>query len=198
MKFVPILNSEAGLTLTPQQWQSTGSTHYAFNVSELLKRPGLVAMTLQAPGPFILDIRGLELNAKKQLVYRKIDGAKQTVESADFTDWLMSLGALGWVGDASRWNISLPYFTAYPVSDLPASDAYQGIFYTQLGSCEILESRFEKDLGLLDEQCRCQTCSQGFTRAYFHHLLQHTPLLAQRMMIEHNVFFAQLHGIRAV
>lgn len=190
MKFVPILNSEAGLTLTPQQWLSTGCTHYAFDVAELLKRPGLVAMKLHAPGPFILDIRGLALNAKNQLVYRTVDGAKQTLESEDFIAWLMTLGAIAWIGDTSTWNVPLPIFTACPLSDLPASDAYQGIFYTQSGGLDILESRFEKDLDLLDSACTCQTCLQGFTRSYLHHLRQHTPLLAQRMMIEHNVFFS--------
>ncbi len=195
MKFVPILNSVAGLTLTPQQWLATGCTLYAFDIGELLKRP---SMKLQSPGPYILDVRYLEWNSKKQIVYRKVDGARQTIEPSDFATWLLSLGAVAWVGDASSLNISLPLFQEAPISDKPAQDAYQGLIDSHEGCFEILHLSFERDLRLLDEHCHCQTCSQGFTRAYFHHLLQHTPLLAQRMLIEHNVFFAQLNGIRAV
>lgn len=198
MKFVPILNTVAGLTLTPHQWQSTGSIYYAFDVLELMKRPGVIAMKLKAPGPIVLDGRHLTFNAKKQIIYRKVDGARGTIDEQEFIDWLMALGAIAWLGPSVDFNTPLELFQEIPISDKPAKDGYHGIFYTEQASFDIQAAQFERDMNLLDSHCSCETCSQGFTRAYFHHLFTHTPLLAQRMLIAHNVFYAQLHGISAV
>ena len=131
LKYVPIINSHAGMTLTPKQWIQTATNVFAYDVTGLLQRPGLVKFSLKSPGKSIVDCRNLTFNAKKQVRFKTIDGSHKTIEVEE------------------------------------------------------------------SENCSCETCSQGFTRAYFHHLLQHTPLLAQRFLVIHNVFFTQLHGIRA-
>lgn len=71
----------------------------------------------------------------------------------------------------------------------PARDGYNGVFYRDMQDNSILESRRELDFSLLDNNCNCYTCSSGYTCAYLHHLLQNTPLLAQRLLILHNVFY---------
>ena len=75
-------------------------------------------------------------------------------------------------------------------SDRPALDALQAKMYSRAGVFNLLELAYQEDFLLLDAQCACFTCREGFTRAYLHHLIQHTPLLAQRFLILHNYTFA--------
>ena len=51
----------------------------------------------------------------------------------------------------------------------------------------ILDTIYSEDFTSLAAGCVCPTCQQGFTKAYLHHLLQNTPLLAQRFLIAHNI-----------
>ena len=197
MKFIPVINSASGASLTFLQWEKTGSSHFAFDIVNLLQRPGMTAFKLKAPGFKIVDCSHLTLNAKKQVHFRTTDGSFKTVEMQDFLHWLESIEPDAVIWPFSDIAISLPLWTQGLVSDKSAQDAHQGIFYDAHHHANILDKQFEKDLSLLDPDCRCETCSQGFTRAYFHHLLQHTPLLAQRFLAAHNVFYSQLHGIRA-
>jgi queuine tRNA-ribosyltransferase len=76
-------------------------------------------------------------------------------------------------------------------SDTPAQDGMTGVVYSHEGSFSILSPEMVNAHQPLDSQCQCQTCRQSFTRAYLHHLLQHTPLLAQRFLVQHNVYFCQ-------
>lgn len=72
-------------------------------------------------------------------------------------------------------------------SDKPAADALQGKIYTQSdGVFNLLEPQYREEFLPLDESCCCYTCKEGYTRVYLHHLLQQTPLLAQRFLILHN------------
>lgn len=76
-------------------------------------------------------------------------------------------------------------------TDEPAQAAMQGKVYSQAGTVDLIDTKIETQFKMIDEDCGCPTCSQQFTRAYLHHLLQHTPLLCQRLLIQHNVFYAQ-------
>ncbi len=71
----------------------------------------------------------------------------------------------------------------------PAEDGLKGLVYSSEGTLDITRANFEQDFALIDQDCRCVVCSQKFTRAYFHHLLSHTPLLCQRLIIMHNYSF---------
>ena len=77
-------------------------------------------------------------------------------------------------------------------SDKPASDALRGHVYTEQGSIEILASEQANEHRPIVSGCLCPTCQQGLTRAYLHHLLIHTPLLAQRFLILHNIYHTKL------
>ncbi|OGV49976.1 MAG: hypothetical protein A3F46_04095 [Legionellales bacterium RIFCSPHIGHO2_12_FULL_42_9] len=77
-------------------------------------------------------------------------------------------------------------------SDKPASDALQGNIYSSDGVFNLLEPHYRDDFSPLDDVCCCFTCQEGYTRAYLHHLLQQTPLLAQRFLILHNYTFRSL------
>lgn len=72
-------------------------------------------------------------------------------------------------------------------SDKPSQDALAGHMYTQDGILDVLDPIYQQSFIPLDLPCTCTVCEQGFTRAYLHHLYQHTPLLAYRLLMMHNV-----------
>lgn len=74
-------------------------------------------------------------------------------------------------------------------SDEPAKSAISGQVYCQNGQMDLTHSMNELNFEPIDRACHCPTCSQGWTRAYLHHLLQHTPLLCQRLLIQHNASY---------
>ncbi|WP_454785115.1 tRNA-guanine transglycosylase [Legionella sp. WA2024007413] len=76
-------------------------------------------------------------------------------------------------------------------TDEPAQAATQGRVYSHTGTVDLMDSKAAMDFEMIDANCVCPTCSQQFTRAYLHHLLHHTPLLCQRFLIQHNVFYVQ-------
>lgn len=83
-----------------------------------------------------------------------------------------------------------PAIPIYFESDKPARDACSGYIYSDDHQLfYLLDATFAHDFQLLQKDCPCPTCAQGYTRAYLHHLLQNTPLLAQRFLIQHNIFF---------
>lgn len=76
-------------------------------------------------------------------------------------------------------------------SDQPANDACSGIVYCADGQIDLRDKIYATQFEPIDSACECPTCKQQFTRAYLHHLLEHTPLLCQRYLIQHNVTFFQ-------
>lgn len=78
---------------------------------------------------------------------------------------------------------------AFIETDEPAKAALQGKVYTQSGTIDLTDLNIQMQFEPIDAKCICPTCSQQFSRAYLHHLLQHTPLLCQRFLIQHNVFY---------
>lgn len=74
-------------------------------------------------------------------------------------------------------------------SDQPAIDACSGIVYCVEGEIDLKDKIYATQFECIDSACGCPTCKQQFTRAYLHHLLEHTPLLCQRYLIQHNVSY---------
>lgn len=74
-------------------------------------------------------------------------------------------------------------------SDEPASSGMKGHVYSKAGIVDLTDKKNEMQFELIDLDCVCPTCSQKFTKAYLHHLYLHTPLLCQRLLIQHNVYY---------
>ncbi|MFT4058311.1 MAG: queuine tRNA-ribosyltransferase [Legionella sp.] len=74
-------------------------------------------------------------------------------------------------------------------SDEPAKAALHGQVYSQLGMVDLTDKVTEMQFEIIDTDCVCPSCIQKFTKAYFYHLLQNTPLLCQRFLIQHNLFW---------
>lgn len=79
----------------------------------------------------------------------------------------------------------------YLESDRPAHDACLGAIYSSEGNSLISDTPQAQQFEIIDKNCHCPTCSQPFTRAYLHHLFEHTPLLCQRLLIQHNVYLSR-------
>lgn len=101
------------------------------------------------------------------------------------------------IGNVNRLSPSINAFLAnyFVESDKPAVDGLNGLIYSREGTLNILNDSMRNEHRLLDDNCQCQTCQSSFTRSYLHHLLQQTPLLAQRYLIQHNAWFCQNYSI---
>lgn len=77
---------------------------------------------------------------------------------------------------------------AFIESDEPAKAGLQGSVYSAQTVLDLKDNAAESQFELIDSNCVCPTCNQKLTKAYLHHLFLHTPLLAQRFLIQHNVF----------
>jgi queuine tRNA-ribosyltransferase len=74
-------------------------------------------------------------------------------------------------------------------ADEPAKAAFYGQVYSKQGTVDLTNKSTEMQFETIDPDCACPSCSQKFTKAYFYHLLQNTPLLCQRFLIQHNLFW---------
>jgi queuine tRNA-ribosyltransferase len=76
-------------------------------------------------------------------------------------------------------------------SELPSEYGLNGLAYANERLIDLKEVANVLSFNQLCEQCQCSTCSEKLTRAYLHHLFAHTPLLAQRFLIQHNAYYVQ-------
>ena len=79
-------------------------------------------------------------------------------------------------------------------TDEPAKAAINGRVYSHSGVVDLTDGITRMQFEVIDSECACPVCAQQFTKAYFHHLLQHTPLLCQRLLIQHNAFWMAESG----
>lgn len=80
----------------------------------------------------------------------------------------------------------------YIATDTPASDAVNGIAYTEEGEISLQDKTMSQQFETLITTCACPTCKQDFSRAYLYHVFQHVPLLGKRLLMQHNVYQWQL------
>ena len=107
--FVPILSSLEGLSLSGQQWKTTGISWYAYQLSVLLQRPGFpnvfdIYKDLVCPGFALLDASDLKLNAKGKIEYRSTDGSLMRLGLDNLAIWLQALKP-----DAIIWPFAESY-----------------------------------------------------------------------------------------
>ncbi|STX51885.1 queuine tRNA-ribosyltransferase [Legionella busanensis] len=262
--YIPLLSSQAGSCLTFANWQNAGAKIVAYQLDELLVKPGLPVLQklthlqdyLAWSGDLVLNALLKPVNAKGvyeirssydgQLVqisvlelssliktlkpnkvllplgsapyfkqfwqpllaeielYLHFEEAKDDITTTgyyySFTEQpfdylyknLPKFNKLYLIGAFQLHEMQLLLQNNYSVqSNLPAEDGMQGVFYDEKEKFNILEQTFEQDYQTLKHNCQCETCNRQLTRAYLHHLLQHTPLLAQRYLIQHNVYYCQ-------
>ncbi len=72
---------------------------------------------------------------------------------------------------------------------LPTRLARHGAALTNDGRINLKNARYRRDFVPLDPECSCETCADGYSRAYLSHLVRENELLADRLLTLHNVSF---------
>ena len=74
---------------------------------------------------------------------------------------------------------------------LPTRNARNGQAFIHGGRLTIKNARYREDQGVLDPECRCPVCAEGYSRSYLRHLYVAGEILAHRLLSQHNVHFYQ-------
>ena len=204
--FIPNLSTPAGACLTHDNWQRAGVHIVSYDLASWLIKPGLDVLLQFKNGAvytgwteeWVLNLSTLLLDKEGYcLVRSSLDGSKGRFSIDSLISIIVHL-APDYVflpKDAQEiWQEKLALVnvktTLFSPSDQPAYDALQGLVYQGARCFSITAPDERLNDELIDNHCQCETCSQGFTRAYLHHLYTQTPLLCQRFLIQHNVFQA--------
>ncbi len=70
----------------------------------------------------------------------------------------------------------------------PTRIARTGMIYTAEGKINLMQSKFQQELGKPDPACSCYACS-NYTRAYLAHLFRSDEMLGARLASIHNLYF---------
>ncbi|WP_405237486.1 tRNA guanosine(34) transglycosylase Tgt [Lentisalinibacter orientalis] len=81
---------------------------------------------------------------------------------------------------------------------IPTRHGRNGYLFTSSGTLKIRNARYAEDLGPLDPECDCYTCTH-YSRAYLRHLDKCNEMLGPRLATLHNLHFYQrlMSDIRA-
>lgn len=71
---------------------------------------------------------------------------------------------------------------------MPSRNARHGHLFTSKGIININNSKYDRDMTPIDENCGCPVC-QRYSKAYIRHLLKSTEMLSQRLTVLHNLWF---------
>lgn len=197
-QFVPILTTQAGLCLTYDNWEAIGINAVSYHLDALLMKPGFdrlfevtnLASYVGWKKNILLNASMLKPNRVGDYVVKShYDGARLLFTHEQLTALIAHLNPTMVLLPGDVMQNSIHYAgVEYIESDKPALDGYNGIVYEASGTFCIQDEAQRLQFEIIDTSCACPTCSQGFTRAYLHHLFQHTPLLCQRLLIQHNSF----------
>lgn len=198
---IPLINPPASACLTPENWQAVGVTTACCQLESLLIKPGLALLqslpNLQRwfgwSGALWLNLELPEAVAGQIKLISPYDGQRlqldlgqigQLVQSwPDIHCILPQRNRAFWQSLDLHWSDTIPECT-----DVPAAQGLAGFFITASGYESISAEEFSNAFTPLAADCSCPVCTQGLTRAYLHHLYAHTPLLAQRFLVQHNIF----------
>lgn len=126
-------------------------------------------------------IGGLSVGESKELLRAMVDAAVPHLPE-DKPRYLMGVGTpLDLVEQASR---GVDLFDCV----IPTRNARTGTLFTSRGRVVIKHARYSEDLGPLDPECPCYTCT-NFSRAYLRHLFQAGEILSSRLNTLHNLTF---------
>ena len=68
--------------------------------------------------------------------------------------------------------------------------ARNGLALTSHGRRMLRNAEFERDFTVIDDECGCYACKNGFTRAYIRHLVKCKEILSAQLITAHNLHFS--------
>lgn len=136
-------------------------------------------------------IGGLAVGEPKEVMY-SIISAVEPYMPHDKIRYLMGVGTPGNIIEGVSRGVDL--FDCV----MPSRNARHGHLFTWNGIININNSKYERDLSPIDENCDCPTC-RNHSRAYIRHLFKSKEMLAMRLCVMHNLYFYNtlLEKIRA-
>jgi queuine tRNA-ribosyltransferase len=194
---IPMIFTGAGACLTVENWREVGVSTLSCSLMELGFKPGLemlfqiknLPQYLGWSGQWVLNATMPAANREGGYILQSPhDGSRLTILPETILQLIQYLKpdyAILPHEMAKNGDLSFPFIE----SNQPCEDGFAGILYTHQENMDISDSQMAKQFIPIDDQCTCPTCKQAFTRAYLHHLLANTPLLAQRLLIMHNVYW---------
>lgn len=207
---LPLFTDETNSCLTNHDLLLAGVDAISLNLKNLLIRPGmqfliknnLIRKYYAWDKKLILNCKSLNFNDKNELLIRsEIDGSKfvfskdeiwQLIDALDVDKVIHEDADPEYLVGSFDLNFVLKHANLknlYIENHKHLADGYIGVFYRDMQEYKILEDKWEFEFTVLDKKCGCYTCSNDFTCGYLHHLLKNTPLLAQRLLMLHNVFY---------
>ena len=81
---------------------------------------------------------------------------------------------------------------------MPTRNARNGFLFTATGTLRIRNAKFAADVRVIEEDCDCYACANGFSRAYLRHLDRCNEILASQLATMHNLRYYQrlMTGLR--
>jgi queuine tRNA-ribosyltransferase len=126
-------------------------------------------------------IGGLAVGETHEEMYRIIDVVEPHMP-ADKPRYLMGVGTPSNILEAVSRGID--FFDCVIVS----RNARHGHLFTQHGTMNVLNAKYELDDRPIDPECGCPTC-RHYSRAYIRHLFKAKEMLGMRLCVLHNLYF---------
>ncbi len=127
-------------------------------------------------------IGGLAVGETAEEMYGIIDVVCDLMP-ADKIRYLMGVGTPGNIIEAVWRGVDL--FDCV----MPARNGRHGHLFTWDGILNINNARYERDTAVIDSECGCPVCKEGYSRAYLRHLFRANEMLGLRMAVTHNLYF---------
>ncbi len=182
--YIPNLTHPSGQVLTTADWTAAGVNIATCDLSALLIKPGIKYLSQLKnlkqywhwPGQLLLNTSDLLRNKAGMIQIRSLfDGRILKFTEEEIAALIQHLKS----DDIAEDN--------FKENNAPSEDALKGVIYTSENTTfSIQDKKNELDFLMLDQNCACPACQAKLTRAYFHHLYVHTPLLCHRWLIIHN------------
>lgn len=126
-------------------------------------------------------IGGLAVGESHEEMYEVIDATVPHLPK-DKPTYLMGVGTpLNIIEAVSR---GIDFFDCV----YPSRNGRHGHAYTRFGKINLLNAKYEKDGNPIEENCKCEACT-NYSRSYVRHLLKAKEMLGMRLLVMHNLYF---------
>lgn len=146
--------------------------------ADLRRASAEVIAGLDVPG---CAIGGLSVGESKDLTWRMLEASVAPLPEAK-PRYMMGVGSPEDLIEAVRRGVDM--FDCV----LPTRLGRNGALFTRAGRVSIRNARFAEQLGPVDPDCDCLTCTE-FSAAYVRHLFVADELLGYRLASQHNIRF---------
>jgi len=128
------------------------------------------------------SIGGTSVGETKEVLYKMIDYSIPYLP-IDKPRYLMGVGSYDAILEGILRGVDM--FDCV----LPTRIARHGALMTNEGRLNIRDKKNEYDLRVIDENCDCYTCKNGYSRSYLRHLYKCDEGLGKRLLSIHNIRF---------